>query len=75
MLEYPMDLDNQDGESKEEEQRRYYTCLRCNKPFKTPIGKPNRLKHSPESQQVPRQETFEKNAKNSKELPDGQPGY
>ena len=26
---------------------RYYTCVRCKKPFATPIGRKNHLKHSP----------------------------
>ena len=57
VLEYPTRQDNQ-GEETMGGKRRYYTCLRCKKPFETPIAKTNHIGHSPECRQLPQKETF-----------------
>ena len=44
---------------REEENRRYYTCVRCIKPFKTPTGETIHPKHSPECRQVHQREVSE----------------
>ena len=59
MLEYPTEQGNREEGKQEEEQRRYYTCIRSGKPFETSIGATNRRKRSPECRQVHRAEVFE----------------
>ena len=57
MLEYPTKAEAQE-ELREQEKFRHYTCLKCKNPPKTPMGKTNRLRKSPESRQVPQKEKF-----------------
>ena len=52
ILEYPAKAESQEDETKGKEQRRRYTCIKCEKPFKTPTGKTNRLRNSPECRQL-----------------------
>ena len=58
-MEYPTNARAQEEETREQENRRRYTCLKCKNPVKTPIGRTNHLRNSPECRQVPQKGKFE----------------
>ena len=61
MREYRPKKNNQELAQQDEtfpEQQRKYTCLNCNQPFSTSMGKYNHIRRRPECQKVGQKETF-----------------